>query len=315
MAEFEYSKEHNINTPTSENVAERMLADTFNSAINWVHENQAEAFSIGAILGSTALGLAALATEGKAVVVTEFLDRSGSILTPLDLNLDAKVVERELERPRRIHETAFVHPLAQLGEDVEIGPGAFIGPNVIVKNGAKIKADAIILNATIGEVAIIRRCAKIGAMPGIDLSEPTDLERLKELDVRLRDISDWTHIGKGVTIGKLTTIGPRVVVGDGSKVGNYVLLAHGGEFGSQVHIHDYVETEPRVKVADKALLEAHVKLGEGSVVGSVIVGEEAKVAAGAQINGNLGKKAIVQTGAIVHHDTFVGSGLTVVGIS
>ena len=103
-------------------------------------------------------------------------------------------------------------------------------------------------------------------------------------------------------------------MGTGARSG-ITLLAHGGEFGSQVHIHDYVETEPGVKVADKALLEAHVKLGEGSVVGpSVIVGEGTKVGARAKIFGDLGNNVTVQTLATVHDGTFVGSGLTVVGI-
>ena len=67
---------------------------------------------------------------------------------------------------KMIHETAIVHPSAEIADNVEIGPFAIIDKNVHIGEGTIIREHALIReNTTIGKHNIIFQFATIGETP------------------------------------------------------------------------------------------------------------------------------------------------------
>ena len=84
----------------------------------------------------------------------------------VDTNVDTKVIPLHT----RIHPSAIVHPKAQVGAGVEIGPYTIIGENVEIGEGTKIGAHCVIEGWTkIGRENKIYTGAIVG-------SEPQDLK-------------------------------------------------------------------------------------------------------------------------------------------
>ena len=114
--------------------------------------------------------------------------------TPARANLVAEIGRRcELRYHTLIHPTAYVSPLARLGEGVfvgansVIGPGVRLGDHVFVNRGVTIGHDT-----RIGPYSRIQPGANLGGL---------------------------TRIGSGVTIAIGATVLERLVIGDGAFVG------------------------------------------------------------------------------------------------
>ena len=91
-----------------------------------------------------------------------------------------KVVENKVVALREIHETALVHPGAELGKNVVIGPYAVIGENVELGDGC-----------VVGPHVVIDGWTKIGInnkfYHGASTVEPQDLNsRAKRVSCLLR---------------------------------------------------------------------------------------------------------------------------------
>jgi UDP-N-acetylglucosamine acyltransferase len=196
----------------------------------------------------------------------------------------------------RVHAAAFVDAKAELGEDVEIGPGCFVGPHVTIGARTKLVAHVFIDGHTsIGPDCEIYPFAALGAPPQ-DLSykgEPTRLE------IGARNV-----IREHVTMHRGTVRGRSV-----TKVGDQ------GLFMGNSHIaHDCIVGD-HVIMAQTATIGGHVRIGDWAFLGGLCgvhqycrIGRHAFVGASALMTTDL-----IPYGSAIGNHAHLG-GLNVVGL-
>ncbi len=147
-----------------------------------------------------------------------------------------------------IHPTAIVHPEAQLGDNVTVGPFAVIEGAATIGDGCVIQAHAII-----GAHVVMGRENHIGYSAIIG-SDPQDLAFKPEVRSQVR-IGDRNRIREHCTLHRGTAEGSETVMGD-----DCYLMA-GAHLGHNSRIGD------RVILANNALLGGHVLIASGVFVG------------------------------------------------
>jgi UDP-N-acetylglucosamine acyltransferase len=150
----------------------------------------------------------------------------------------------------RVHATAVIESGAELGQDVEIGPGAVVGPHCQIGARTRIGAHAVIEGHTqIGADCRIYPHAVLGTPPQ-DIKYAEEPTRLVLGERNL--IREFVTIHRGTPQGNaVTTIGSDVF-----------LMAY-------CHVaHDNLIAD-HVIVANNSQLAGHVQLGEHAIVGGV----------------------------------------------
>jgi UDP-N-acetylglucosamine acyltransferase len=153
---------------------------------------------------------------------------------------------------RRIHAAAFVDPLAVLGDDVEVGPGAVIEAGAVIGDRTRVAAHALVTAATrIGADCHLHH----GAVAG---SPPQDL-KWKGTRSHL-EIGDRTVIREYATLNVGTEEGATTRVGSDCLLMAYAHVAHDCHVGDRVVVANSVHFGGYVTVDDWAIV------GGGSVV-------------------------------------------------
>ena len=167
-----------------------------------------------------------------------------------------------------IHPLATVHPGAQLGENVEVGPYAYIDDNVIIGDNCKILPHATIFPyVKMGNGCQVFPGAVVGAVPQ---------------DLKFDGEVTWVEIGDRVTIRECATInrgtkasGKYVTkVGDDTLVMSYVHIAHDCSIGrhcilvSQVALAGETEVEDWVILGGGTLAHQFSHIGTHAMVGA-----------------------------------------------
>ena len=119
----------------------------------------------------------------------------------------------------KVHETAIVHPTAQLAEGVEIGPYSVIGEGVIIGEGTWIGPHVVVDRwSVIGRNCRIYQYASIGTPP----------QHLKykgeETYVIIGDnniIREFVTINRGTSFG-----GGKTIIGNNNLLMAYAHVAH-----------------------------------------------------------------------------------------
>ncbi len=150
----------------------------------------------------------------------------------------------------KIHNTAVVHPSAEIGEDVEIGPYCIIGEHVKIGTGTRIKSHVSIDGWTeIGEECVFYPFSSIGEPPQ---------------DLKFQGEVSWLRIGKNnvfrefVTLNRGTELGGgETVIGDHNFFMAYCHLAHDCRIGNHV------------VMANAATLGGHITIEDHSIVGGL----------------------------------------------
>jgi UDP-N-acetylglucosamine acyltransferase len=150
-----------------------------------------------------------------------------------------------------IHETAVVHPTAEVADGVEIGPYSIIGENVTIGAGTWIGPHVCIDKWTvIGTGCQIYQYASLGTPPQ---------------HLRYNGEETYVFVGNNniirefVTINRGTPFGNRkTVLGDDNFIMAYAHIAHDCIIGN------------RVVMASYAILGGHVEIGDYAVVGGMV---------------------------------------------
>ena len=249
--------------------------------------------------------------------------KAKAALVPFGVNIDG-FTTIEVERPRLammqlltlfyeepemnsgIHPTAVVHPEANLGENVSIGPnvvlakGSYVGDNTkilansYIGNNAKIGANCFIHpgvnigdRVQVGDKVILHHGVSLGADGFSFVTEnPNNIEQArKEGKISDSDIESEIFkinsigsviIGNNVEIGANTTIDrgtiENTIIGDNTKIDDQVMIGHNCKIGkgcmivSQVGIAGSCEIGDRVVLAGQAGLADHIKIGNDSII-------------------------------------------------
>lgn len=150
-----------------------------------------------------------------------------------------------------IHETAMVHPMAEVADDVEIGPYSIIGEKVKIGKGTSIGPHCVIDKWTvIGTGCQIYQFASLGA--------PPQHMRYKGEETSVI-IGNNNIIREFVTIHRGTPFGNgKTVLGDENFVMAYAHVAHDCTLGN------------RIIMASYAALGGHVEIGDYAIIGGIV---------------------------------------------
>lgn len=154
---------------------------------------------------------------------------------------------------------SIIHPEAQIGENVTIGPFTFIDRDVVIGDNTWIGP-----NVTIFEGARIGRGVQIH--PGAVISgTPQDLKFQGE--VTTAEIGDNTIIREYVTINRGTSYADKTVVGKNCLIMAYVHVAHDCVLGDHVILVNNVNLAGHVEIEDWAILEGQVAVQQFTRIG------------------------------------------------
>jgi UDP-N-acetylglucosamine acyltransferase len=166
-----------------------------------------------------------------------------------------------------IHPTAIVHPNAQIGRGVEIGPYCIVGEHVTIGNGTKLLAHVVVNGrTTIGEDTLIHPFCSIGA--------PSQDRKAEEGEMAYTIVGSRTVIREYVSIHRGTAdAGGITSVGDDCLLLAYTHVAHNCRVGNRVTMSNLAQLAGHVVVEDNALIGAmagvhqFVRIGRHAFVG------------------------------------------------
>ena len=162
----------------------------------------------------------------------------------------------------RIHETAIIHPKAELGEDVEVGPFSIIDEDV--KIGAKTKIGPYVHVkkwSIIGEDCEIYESVVIG-------SEPKDL-KYKPGDRSFVIIGDRNNIHEYTSIARPTGTDEVTLLGNDNLLMSYVHIAHDCIIGNRTILASFATLGGHVIVEDKAIIGAQSSMHQFVRIGTM----------------------------------------------
>ena len=156
---------------------------------------------------------------------------------------------------------SFVHPSADIDDNVELGAGTSVWHLVHVRSGARIGEDCVIGRAsyigsgvTVGDrtkvqnLAMVYEPATLGSGvfigPGVVLTNDV-YPRSVDANMNLKRGDDWN--AAGVTVGDGASIGARSVVLAGVTVGAWALVGAGSVVIRDVPAHALVVGNPAVQ--------------------------------------------------------------------
>lgn len=204
-----------------------------------------------------------------------------------------------------IHPAATVHPSAQIGENVYIGPGAVIQAKVKIGAGVCIHPNVVIYpDAEIGENTVlhancvIHERTRIGANCVIHSGAAIGSEGFGFVPtasgwVKMEQ-SGCTVLEENVEVGCNSTIDRPAVgetrIGQNTKIDNLVHIGHGCQIGKNCAFAAQVGMAGGVKIGNNVILAGQVgianqaKIGDGAIA-TAKAGIHSDVAAGAIVTG------------------------------
>lgn len=172
-----------------------------------------------------------------------------------------------------VHNLAYVHVDAKIGNNVTIEPFAYVASDVVIGNDCHIASHAVILEGTrLGTGCTIHSGAVIGGIP-------QDLKFKGEYT--LAEIGNNTTVRECATINRGSAAKGVTVVGDNCLIMAYAHIAHDCIVGNHVILVNNVSLAGEVEVGDWAILGGHsaihqfVRIGEHAMIsGGSLVGKD-----------------------------------------
>lgn len=170
-----------------------------------------------------------------------------------------------------IHESALVHPDAELGDRIEIGPYCTVGAGVRIGDGCRLISHVVIEgpNTLIGADNTVYPFSVLGAAPQVldDAGEDTglvigDRNTFREMQS--------VHRGSGTDgqtrIGNDNLLMSHVHVGHDCTVGSHNVLASYVGLSGHVTVHDHVTMGGQAGVAQRRRVGSHSYIGGASAI-------------------------------------------------
>lgn len=165
-----------------------------------------------------------------------------------------------------IHDTAIIHPKAELDENVEVGPFSIISEDVRIGRGTVIGPHVQVDRwTTIGEECQIFFGSTIGN-PSKDLKYGGWRSYTR--------IGDRNVLREYVSISRATAEDAATIIGDDNLLMNWVNIAHDTVVGSRTIMANFATIAGHVLIEDDARIGAHaaihqfVRVGKMAMVGA-----------------------------------------------
>ncbi|MFP5459066.1 MAG: acyl-ACP--UDP-N-acetylglucosamine O-acyltransferase [Bacteriovoracia bacterium] len=165
-----------------------------------------------------------------------------------------------------IDKLASVHPEAQIGEGVKIGPFCVIGPHVKIGEGTVLTSHVVIEgHTTIGKNNKFLQFGSIGAPPQDSSYKGEPCETIIGDNNTFRE---YVSIHRGTTKQDMKT-----VIGNNSLYMAYCHIAHDCTLGNNITFANSVQLAGHVKIGDRVIVGGNtgvsqfVSLGRGAYIG------------------------------------------------
>lgn len=169
-----------------------------------------------------------------------------------------------------IHQTAIVHPRAELDADVTIGPYSVIGERVRIGRGSRVGAHVVIEGWTeIGAECTFFHMASVGTIPQ-DLKYGG--EETKLVIGRKNTFREFVTLNRGTRAGGVTAIGDHnflmayAHVAHDCEIGNHVIMANAATLAGHIHVGDHAVIGGLVGVHQFVRIGAYALIGGCSAV-------------------------------------------------
>jgi len=178
------------------------------------------------------------------------------------------------------HNLSFIHPDAQIAEDVKIGPFVTIEADVEIGEGSEIHSGAVILNgARIGRNCHIHSGAVIGGVP-------QDLKFRGEKTLAI--IGDNTTIREFATVNRGTASKGKTVIGNNCLIMAYCHVAH------DCYLHNNIIMSNACQIAGEVEIEDYAVIGGGTLVHQFThIGQHIMLQGGSHVNKDIPPYAMV----------------------
>lgn len=175
-----------------------------------------------------------------------------------------------------VHPTSVIHPAAQIGEDVWIGPHCVIGEKVVIRSHTRLEGNIQVLGRTeIGESCRFSAFSVIGGEPqDVGYRQEETLVRIGDRNVFREFITVHRGTPKG---GGLTSIGNDNYlmayshIAHDCRVGNSVVFINGATLGGHCSVDDYATLSAFVAVHQFCRIGTSAYIGGYSVVTQDVV--------------------------------------------
>ena len=166
----------------------------------------------------------------------------------------------------RIHSLSYVHPDAELAEDVEVGPFCYVEANVKIGAGSRLDSHVTIKGGTVmGENNFVAQGAVLGGDPQ---------------DRKYKGEPTWLHIGDRNVFREYVTIHRATGEGLSTRVGSDCYIMAYCHLGHNVTMEDSVTLANNVGVSGHVTIETMVTFG-----GMVGVHQYARIGKVAMVGG------------------------------
>lgn len=171
----------------------------------------------------------------------------------------------------KIHPTAIVHPEAELGTDVEVGPYSVIDASVEVGNRTVIGPYVHLTgNTTIGEDCAIHSGAVLG--------EPPQDRKFRRGQLTYLKIGHRNIIREFVTMHVAVGDGNATIIGDDNMLMAYCHIGHNCVIGNNICMANYVGISGGCRIDDRVVLGGISGIHQNVHIGRlVMVGGYCKV--------------------------------------
>lgn len=203
--------------------------------------------------------------------------------------------------PNGIHETAIIHPTAQIADNVSIGPYSIIQANVKIGAGSRIGAHCVINENTsigydcllhdkvtlyheviIGNRVILHSGCVLGA-DGFGFA-PNPTSKSKEW-IKIAQIGS-VILGDDIEIGANTTIDrgaiDNTIIENGVKIDNQIMIGHNCHIGEHTAIAGCAGVAGSTKIGARCIIG-----GAARISGHLTVCDDTVVSGGTSITSNI----------------------------
>lgn len=157
----------------------------------------------------------------------------------------------------------YIHPQAQIAENVVIEPFAWIGKDVVIGEGTWIGP-----NATVMDGARIGKNCKV--FPGAVVSAiPQDLKFKGEITTA--EIGDNTTLRECVTVNRGTVSKGKTIVGNNCLLMAYVHIGHDCKLGNNIIISNSTNVAGEIIIDDFAVISGDVQIHQFVHIGGHVM--------------------------------------------